>query len=101
MSKASGALGHVFGQRRRYAIVGALAYRGPLTAVGIAILIRSPAFVVRRDLAILQRARLVQVIDDERKPRYLIAHRYANSEVQQLRNAVAARDQMLAKDSGR
>lgn len=74
----SRALGHIFGQRRRYAILGAITYRGPLPAGGIAILVRTPTFVVRRDLATLQRAGLVDA--SERRPRYRLAHQYANPE---------------------
>jgi hypothetical protein len=74
MSRTSRALGHVFGQRRRYAVVGVLTYRGPMTVGGIAILVRTPAFIVRWDLAKLQRVRVVEVIDaDERKPYYRLA----------------------------
>jgi hypothetical protein len=97
-SRASRALGHVFGQRRRYAVVGVLTHRGPMTVGGIAILVRTPAFIVRSDLGKLQRSGVVQVIDtDEPKPRYLLAHHYAGQEVQALRGAVAARDEMLAE----
>jgi excisionase family DNA binding protein len=63
MSRISRALGHVFGQRRRYAVVGVLAYRGPSPVRRIALLVRTPAFVVRRDIAKIQRAGLAVVVD--------------------------------------
>ena len=97
MSWTSRALGHVFGQRRRYAVVGVLTYRGPMTAAGIAILVRTPTFVVRRDLAKLQRVQVVKATDDGGEPRYLLAHDYASTEVQILRDALATRDRLLAR----
>lgn len=66
----------LFGQRRRYAIVGVLAHRGPMTAAGIALLVRSWPAMVRADLAILERAEVIEADElADRKPYYRLAGR--------------------------
>jgi DNA-binding IclR family transcriptional regulator len=45
----------LLGQRRRYAVVGVLAARGPCTVAQVARLARMPRWVVRRDLVKAER----------------------------------------------